>query len=46
MAGFKLPRRSAEQATKGKKIDVSDAKPGDLLFFLPQKAEKSHIKES
>ena len=40
----KLPRRSAEQATKGKKIDVSDAKPGDLLFFSTAKSgEISHV---
>lgn len=29
----KLPRRSSDQALEGKKIDISEAKPGDLLFF-------------
>lgn len=29
----KLPRRSQDQALQGRKIDISDAKPGDLLFF-------------
>ena len=29
----KLPRRSSEQALEGKKIEISEAKPGDLLFF-------------
>ena len=40
----KLPRRSSEQAQKGKKIDVSEAKPGDLLFFSTAKSgEISHV---
>jgi cell wall-associated NlpC family hydrolase len=40
----KLPRRSAEQAKQGKKIDVSEAKPGDLLFFSTAKSgEISHV---
>nr|WP_083672227.1 C40 family peptidase [Chryseobacterium sp. RU37D] len=30
---FKLPRRSADQAEAGQKIDIKDVKPGDLLFF-------------
>ncbi len=34
----KLPRRSEEQASKGEKIDVSDVKPGDLLFFSTTKS--------
>lgn len=29
----KLPRRSSEQALEGRKIEISEAKPGDLLFF-------------
>lgn len=29
----KLPRRSQDQALQGRKIDISEAKPGDLLFF-------------
>lgn len=28
-----LPRRSSDQALEGKKIDISETKPGDLLFF-------------
>lgn len=28
-----LPRRSEDQSLKGKKIEIEDAKPGDLLFF-------------
>lgn len=30
---FKLPRRSSDQALAGEKIDITDVKPGDLLFF-------------
>lgn len=29
----KMPRRSADQAQQGKKIEIWEAKPGDLLFF-------------
>ncbi|ASW76378.1 hydrolase Nlp/P60 [Chryseobacterium piperi] len=29
----KLPRRSSDQADAGKKIDINEVKPGDLLFF-------------
>ena len=31
--GEKLPRRSSDQALEGQKIDIADAKPGDLVFF-------------
>ncbi|WP_370901423.1 C40 family peptidase [Chryseobacterium gossypii] len=30
---LKLPRRSSDQAATGKKIDIKEVKPGDLLFF-------------
>lgn len=30
---IKLPRRSQDQAQQGKRIDVEEVKPGDLLFF-------------
>ncbi|MNK31590.1 Murein DD-endopeptidase MepS/Murein LD-carboxypeptidase precursor [compost metagenome] len=30
---LQMPRRSADQAKQGKSINVSEAKPGDLLFF-------------
>ena len=29
----KMPRRSSDQALQGKKIEIWEAKPGDLLFF-------------
>ena len=31
--GIKLPRSSREQATVGTKIKLSEAKPGDLIFY-------------
>ncbi|WP_419870915.1 C40 family peptidase [Chryseobacterium sp. CT-SW4] len=30
---YKLPRRSSDQAETGKKINIREVKPGDLLFF-------------
>ena len=30
---IQMPRRSADQAKPGRSINVSEAKPGDLLFF-------------
>ena len=30
---LQMPRRSADQAKQGRSISVSEAKPGDLLFF-------------
>lgn len=42
--GLKLPRRSADQASTGKSIDVKEAKPGDLLFFATAGGSKvSHV---
>lgn len=29
----KLPRRSQDQALQGRKIDISETRPGDLVFF-------------
>ena len=41
---YKLPRRSEEQASFGKKIDISKVKPGDLLFFATSGGKKvSHV---
>ena len=31
--GMKIPRTSREQARAGKEIKISDAKPGDLIFY-------------
>ena len=41
---FKLPRRSSDQATTGKRIDLRDVKPGDLLFFATSGGSRvSHV---
>ena len=41
---FSLPRRSADQATTGKRIDLREVKPGDLLFFATSGGSRvSHV---
>ncbi len=41
---LKLPRRSSDQATTGKNIDIDEVKPGDLLFFSTSGGSKvSHV---
>lgn len=41
---FKLPRRSADQALTGEKIDINQVKPGDLLFFATAGGSRvSHV---
>lgn len=41
---FKIPRRSSDQAEAGKKIDISEVKPGDLLFFATAGGSRvSHV---
>ncbi|MDQ1096173.1 MULTISPECIES: C40 family peptidase [Chryseobacterium] len=41
---YKLPRRSADQSETGKKIDIRDVKPGDLLFFATAGGNRvSHV---
>lgn len=39
-----LPRRSADQANEGEKIEIRNAKPGDLIFFATAGGSKvSHV---
>ena len=39
-----LPRRSSDQAEAGKKIDIEEVKPGDLLFFATAGGSRvSHV---
>ncbi|WP_158774630.1 C40 family peptidase [Cobetia sp. L2A1] len=35
--GIELPRTTSEQAKRGKRIDKSQLKPGDLVFFRPSR---------
>jgi cell wall-associated NlpC family hydrolase len=42
-AGKVLPRRSDEQAAVTQKIDRSDLKPGDLVFFNTMRRAFSHV---
>jgi len=42
--GVKLPRTSREQATVGSKVDKSNLKPGDLVFFKTGRGSRiSHV---
>lgn len=34
--GYELPRVSTSQVTRGYKVNKSDLKPGDILFFTPE----------
>ncbi|SHK10232.1 C40 family peptidase [Chryseobacterium polytrichastri] len=41
---FNLPRRSSDQAEAGQKIDITEVKPGDLLFFATAGGSRvSHV---
>ena len=41
--GLVLPRRAEEQAAATEKIDRSDLKPGDLVFFNTMRRAFSHV---
>lgn len=44
MAGIKIPRDAAIQATQGDTVHlIHEAKPGDLLFFDNQEGEINHV---
>lgn len=41
---YKMPRRSSEQAEVGDKINITEVKPGDLLFFATAGGSRvSHV---
>lgn len=41
--GITLPRSTVDQYEQGRKIDLADAKPGDLLFFKIYRNRVSHV---
>ncbi|HOD15242.1 MAG TPA: C40 family peptidase [Spirochaetota bacterium] len=41
--GITLPRSTVDQFERGKKIELSNAKPGDLVFFNIYGARISHV---
>ncbi len=41
--GISLPRSTVDQFEKGKKIDLDEAKPGDLVFFKIYRNRISHV---
>ena len=41
--GITLPRSTVDQFERGKKIELSDAKPGDLVFFNIYGRRVSHV---
>ena len=41
--GIQLPRSTPDQFEGGKKIDLEDAKPGDLVFFRIYNGRISHV---
>lgn len=41
--GLKLPRNSAEQASRGKEIRITDVREGDLVFFNTSGNSISHV---
>jgi cell wall-associated NlpC family hydrolase len=42
-AGLLLPRRASEQAASTEKIDKTELKPGDLVFFNTMRRAFSHV---
>lgn len=41
--GISLPHSSSAQVNHGEKIDLADAKPGDLIFFKGASTKSRHI---
>ena len=41
--GIDLPRTAAEQARVGKEVDVTEIRPGDLIFFRNRKGRIRHV---
>lgn len=43
LAGYRLPRDSSQQILKGERIELEEAKPGDLAFFCNSEGKMSHV---
>jgi len=43
LAGYQLPRDSSQQILKGEKIELEEAKPGDLAFFNNREGRINHV---
>ncbi|MFT6826991.1 MAG: cell wall-associated NlpC family hydrolase [Roseivirga sp.] len=43
VAGYKLPRDSKDQITKGKEVKFENAMPGDLVFFTNKTGKMNHV---
>jgi cell wall-associated NlpC family hydrolase len=43
VAGYKLPRDSKDQITKGKEIKFENTMPGDLVFFTNKAGKMNHV---
>ena len=43
VAGYRLPRDSKDQITKGKEVKFADVKPGDLAFFTNKEGKMNHV---
>lgn len=41
--GLKMPRISWQQSEVGYEIEVSDIRPGDLVFFVPESGKEGYV---
>jgi probable lipoprotein NlpC len=41
--GLKLPRISWQQSEIGREVETEEIKPGDLLFFVPEKGKAGYV---
>lgn len=43
VAGYRMPRDSKDQITKGKEVKFTDVMPGDLAFFTNKEGKMNHV---
>ncbi len=41
--GLKMPRISWQQSEVGHEVDVTEIKPGDLIFFVPESGKEGYV---